>query len=88
MTSTIKASEARAKLFGLMDRAERLRQRFVLTRDGRPQAVLISAEEYEEWMETLEVSQDKGLVKGIREGLADLKAGRTLSFERVFERAK
>jgi len=81
MTTIVKASEARSRLFTLMDKAERLRNRFILTREGKPQAVLMSAEEYEEWVETLEILQDKELTAGIEKGLADIKKGRTRPLE-------
>ena len=41
-------------------------------------------EEYESWVETLELISRPETARGIREGLADLKAGRTRSFEDVF----
>jgi len=85
MTSTVKASEARSRLFNLMDKAEKLRNRFILTRDGRPQAVLMGAEEYEEWIETLDILQDRELMTGIEKGLADIKKGRMRPFEDVLK---
>ena len=85
MTTIVKASEARSQLFNLMDKAERLRNRFILTREGKPQAVLMSAEEYEEWVETLEILQDKELMAGIEKGLADIKKGRTRPLEEVLK---
>ena len=85
MTTIVKASEARSQLFNLMDKAERLRNRFILTREGKPQAVLISAEEYEEWVETLEILQEKELMAGIEKGLADIKKGRTRPLEEVLK---
>ena len=88
MTSTVKASEARSRLFHLMEQAGRGGHRFVLTRDGKPQAVLMGAEEYEEWVETLEILGDRKLLRGIDRGLADLKAGRKKSFEEVFGRRR
>jgi len=38
-------------------------EKFVITNDGKPKAVLMSYEEYECWLETLEVfSEDKSAV--------------------------
>jgi PHD/YefM family antitoxin component YafN of YafNO toxin-antitoxin module len=58
--------------------------RVIITRNGKPEAVMISIEEYESWVETLELMSNPDAVRGVREGLADLKAGRTRSFEEVF----
>lgn len=84
MAEIVNASEARRHLFGLMDRAERQWRRYVLTRNGKAQAVLMSAEEYEEWVETLEVMQDRRLVAKIRGGLEDFRKGRVYSHREVF----
>jgi len=85
-TTMVKASEARKALFGLMGRSERLRERFIITRDGRPQSVLMSAGEYEEWVETLEILRDRVLVRKIARGLEDERKGRLHSHREVFGR--
>jgi PHD/YefM family antitoxin component YafN of YafNO toxin-antitoxin module len=41
-------------------------------------------DEYESWIETLELMSKPKTLRGIREGLADLAAGRSRSFEEVF----
>ncbi len=41
-------------------------------------------EECECWVETLELTGNPETVRGIREGLRDLAAGRSQSFEEVF----
>lgn len=47
------------------------------TRNGRPSAVLLSAEEYEALEETLEIHQDKDLMDALHRSDKDLKAGPT-----------
>jgi prevent-host-death family protein len=69
-----------------MEKVARLRHRYLLTRDGQPQAVLMAAAEYEEWVETIEILKDRGLMQQIRGGLADLDSGRLRRNEDVFGR--
>jgi len=45
---------------------------------------MMAFEEYESWVETLELMSRPETVRGIHEGLADLSAGRARSFEDVF----
>lgn len=85
MTKTIPISEARQKLPDLVDRMRRLMERVIITRKGKPEAVMIGFEEYESWIETLELMAHPEAVRGIREGVADLAAGRSRSFEAVFK---
>jgi len=84
MVKTIPVSEAGQTFPELVNRLGRLMDRVIITRNGKPQAVMMGFEEYESWVETLELMSRPETVRGIREGLADLKAGRTRSFEKVF----
>lgn len=84
MTRTIPVSEARQTLPLLVSQLSKIMDRIIITRKGKPAAVLMSVEEYESWIETLELVSRKQTMAGIRTGLADLKAGRTESFEQVF----
>jgi len=84
MIRTLPVTEARQTLPLLVSRMRRLLDRTIITRNGKPEAVLMSFEEYESWVETLELLSQPETVRGIREGLADLKAGRRVSFEKAF----
>lgn len=53
---------------------ERRDEEIVITRNGRPAAVLVSPEEYESWTETRAIRADRDLMREIRAGLAALKA--------------
>ena len=54
-----------------------LEEEIVITRNGRPAAVLVSAQEFERWKETIEVRGDAALMKEIRAGLRALKTRKT-----------
>lgn len=84
MVKTLPISEARSSFKALVDKASRTLARFIITRNGKPGAVLIAHSEYESWQETLEVLASDEELEGIKEGVADLRAGRSMSFEDVF----
>ena len=84
MVKTVPVSEARQTLPELVSRMRRLMDRVVITRNGKPEAVMMAFEEYESWVETLELLSSPESVQGIRDGLKDLRAGRSRSFEKVF----
>jgi antitoxin YefM len=67
-------SEAKMKLSSLVDDVGRRDEEIVITKNGRPAAVLVSPEEHESWKETLAVRGDRELMKEIRAGLSALKA--------------
>ncbi|OGA96492.1 MAG: prevent-host-death protein, partial [Betaproteobacteria bacterium RIFCSPLOWO2_12_FULL_66_14] len=71
---TLSLSEAKAKLSGLVEEVERRDEEVMITRNGRPAAVLVSPEEYESWKETRAIRADRDFMREIRAGLAALKA--------------
>ena len=83
-TITLSITEVRDKFLPLIREAKELLEEIIITKNGRPEAVLMSYEEYESWRETLEIMKDPELVAGIREAKADIKAGRLYTKEEVF----
>jgi len=70
---TLSLSEAKMKLSGLIDLVNASDERVMITRNGRPAAVLVSPEEFENWKETIAIRSDSALMKEIRSGLKALK---------------
>ena len=56
--TTISISEARKRIFDIADEVQAPNKVYTLTADGKPKMVMMSAEEYESWMETMEVLRD------------------------------
>jgi antitoxin YefM len=84
MARVLSLSEAKAHLSRLVADCEKDEEELVITRNGRPAAVLISAEEYQGWRETREIMRNRPLMKEIRQGLRQLEKGRLFTFEDVF----
>jgi len=82
---TLPVSEARSRLPQMVKDVDRLQERFIITQNGRPKAVVMSLEEYEEWVETLSILSNREAVESIKRGFEDLRTGRSKSFEEVFE---
>ncbi len=76
MAKTVPFTEARAKLSDLLDEIEARHDHVVITRNGRPVAVIVPAEEQEILEETLEVLQDEKLLQALRDSEEDVKSGR------------
>jgi prevent-host-death family protein len=72
---TLPLAEAKAKLSALVDRVAATDEEVLITRNGRPAAVLVSLDEYESWKETREIKSDRALMREIRRGLRDLRKG-------------
>jgi antitoxin YefM len=83
MARMIPFTEARARLSELVDEVESRHEHVVITRNGRPAAVVISLAEYEALEETLEILQDEELLRALRESDDDVKAGRVSTLDEV-----
>ncbi|HWC13870.1 MAG TPA: type II toxin-antitoxin system Phd/YefM family antitoxin [Actinomycetota bacterium] len=79
-------TEARANLTELLDDVEDRQEHVLITRNGRPSAVMLSADEYESLEETLEILQDKDLIEALRKSEDDVRAGRLTSLEDLRKR--
>ena len=88
MSEAIPFTEAKAHLSELVDRVWRERDRIVVTRNGRPVAVLISPEELEGLEETLDLLSDDEARPSLRRAKAEDEAGEAelLSSEQARER--
>lgn len=81
MTETLSLSYVKAHLSELTDRVEGEHERVVVTRNGRPAAVLLSPEDLESLEETLATLSDPELMRQIREGEAAVEAGDTTTLK-------
>ena len=66
-------SEVKMKFSALVDAVHATSQEIVITKNGKPVAVLISPEDYEGWRETIQIKSDTELMDEIGEGLKVLK---------------
>lgn len=81
--TTIPLAEARANLSRLIDEAVRTHERIEITRNGTRSAVVMSADDYDSLMETLDILADADLVGELRVALDELAAGDVLTTEEV-----
>ena len=72
---TLSLSEVKMKLSEIVDRVYSTDEEVVITKNGRPAAVLVSPEEFESWKETIEILSSGDLMDEIRRGLAALRKG-------------
>jgi len=81
MSETVPFTEAKAHLSDLVDRTSREHERFILTRNGRPAAVLLSPDDLESLEETVDILQDRDLLDSIRKSRREATEGKRLRLE-------
>jgi len=82
--TTLPITEARKKIFQIVADAQKPGVYYTITEKGRPKAVIMSAEEFESWVETLEVMRDfPDLDKDIKEAEKDYAQGNYVTLEEI-----
>ena len=85
--TTISISEARKKIFNIAEKVQSPGVYYTLTEKGRPKAVMMSAEEFEGWVETLEVMEDfPDLKKDIKQEEQEYKKGNYITLEELLKK--
>ena len=70
---TLSLSEAKMKLSELIDRVQSTDAEVVITKNGRPAAVLVSPDEFDGWRETISIQSDPQMMAEIKKGISALK---------------
>jgi prevent-host-death family protein len=82
---TLSLAEVRANLSRLIDSAVKTNERITVTRNGRPSAVIVSAEDFEALIETLDILSDADAVQDIAEAQEAFGRGEFVTLEAVTE---
>ena len=83
--TTVPLAEARAHLSQYVDEAVRTHERIEITRNGSRAVVIVSAEDFDGLLETLDILSDAELVADIRDALAERARGEVYSTQDVLE---
>ena len=83
MSETLPLAEIKAHLSEIVDRVEREHERVVLTRNGRPAAIIMSPADLEALEDTLDLLSDPEAMREIAEAREDVREGRSFSAEQL-----
>lgn len=83
MTITIPLTDLRPRLPKIMDRLSKYFDRCVITRHGKPEAVMLAEEDYESLLETLDIFSDHKLLKDIKKAEEELRKGKGIAWNKA-----
>jgi prevent-host-death family protein len=83
MPDVLPLAEVKAKFSEMVDRVERQHDRITVTRNGRPAAVLMSADDLAALEDTLELLSDPAAMADIEQARRDVVAGNTVSADEI-----
>ena len=70
---TLPLSEVKMKLSEIVEKVSSSDEEIIITKNGRPAAIILSPDEFDSLKETAAILSDEGLMKEIRKGLKALK---------------
>ncbi len=88
MTKTIPLAEAKKSLSAIIKDVDEKYDRFTITKNGVEAAVILSTEEFDGLMETLDILSHKEELDAIARAKQQVKKGRTVSLEDFKARLK
>lgn len=88
MIQTLPITKARENLTTLVDNARLRLDEYIITVNGTPAAVLMSAAEYDSLKETNEILDNPQLMNAIKEGEEDVRMNRMHDWEEVKKELK
>ena len=83
MVTTMSLKELRPELPRVMDKIDKKLDRYIVTKRGKPMVVMLSIEDYESLMETLDILADPQAMADLRKGEEDIRKGRTRSWAEI-----
>jgi antitoxin YefM len=83
--TTLAASQARKQFFKILKEIDKPNQTYTITLAGRPKAVILSADEYQSWLETLEILNNPKLAKRLKKAEKEISRGEYVPFEEVLK---
>lgn len=84
MTKTVTATQARKDFFKLLKQVKAPgRIVRISLQSADDDVIMMSADEWEGWQETCEIQSDPKLLKSLKAGINDMKAGRILTLAEV-----
>jgi len=83
MTETLSLAHIKAHLSEVVDRVELQHDRVILTRNGRPAAVLVSPDDLEALEDTLDLLSDPQALKEIEEAREEISKGQIVDADEL-----
>lgn len=83
MVNTISVRELRPNLSKVIDNIHKKFDRYVITRRGKPQVIMMSMDDYEGLLETLDIESDPDLMKRLKNAEEDMRNGKGKSLEQI-----
>lgn len=77
-------TQAKAKLLDMVRQLSDTNDTIAITKNGVPEAVLLSMKKFEGFLETIDILSDSEMLKQLRRSSADIKEGKLIDLDEAF----
>ena len=84
MVKNISTRSLRANLANVIKDVKTNFDRYIILRRGEPEAIIMSIDDYEGWLETIEIMSDKKAMADIKKAKKELREGKFHTFKEAF----
>jgi antitoxin YefM len=81
----IPVTKAKAEFLDIIRKIEGSEDAIAITKNGVPEAVLLSMKKFEGLLETLEILSDEESMKSIRKSIRDAQQGKWIDYDGIFQ---
>lgn len=83
MTKSVTLKALRPKLPRIIEDIDSRMDRFIITKRGKPVALMMSVDDYESLLETLDILSDKHLMKRIKKAEEEIGKGNVAALDKI-----
>ncbi|MHA2123112.1 MAG: type II toxin-antitoxin system Phd/YefM family antitoxin [Promethearchaeota archaeon] len=83
MIKSISIRELRPNISKVVKNIHEKFDRYVISRRGKPEVIMLSVEDYESLLETIEIQSDKDLMKRIKRSDREISQGKVKALEEI-----
>jgi len=80
----IPVTKAKSSFLDIIRKIEGSEDAIAITKNGVPEAVLLSMKKFEGLLETLDILSDEKAMKSIKKSIKDAQQGKWLDYDKVF----
>lgn len=81
--TTISSTEARQNFAEVIENVSNAGVRYTLTVNGKPKVIIVNAEEYDSWAETMDILSDPRMINKVRRAEKQLDRGEAVTLEEL-----
>ena len=83
MVNTVALKALRPGLPKVIDRIDTKLDRYIVTKRGKPVVMMMSIDDYESLLETIDILSDKQVVTRIKQSRGEIKKGKTVAWDKL-----